>query len=544
MLKKRKKSLPLALSFCLVAILMVFACATAAFAAPPQGGGPGGGPGSSQSGGPGAGPGGGPAGSQNSGPAGGQSGHQSHERVTRYTVTFDANGGTLASSSTVKVNAKSAVDRPADPTRDGYVFVAWSTTSSNRGRAYNFSAPVKEDITLYAKWKRIYYQVAFDANGGALTSRARVRVGSGDAVSRPTDPTRDGYQFIGWFTARQGGKSYDFSAPVTGNITVYARWIKTLSVTFDPTGGMFGNGATTPLSTTVTWGARIDSGVLGGVTPTRAGYEFAGWYFDKAGKLHFDARLSILLNTKLYAKWTKCKNYTLVVRAYDADASYSDGTAQLARGAAYDASALLPAPASGYTWELMSGVDEATGHVIEPAAGVAGPAVVSYGANTIYVAYKEVPLPKHGVDFDSQGGSSVESVQVTEGFLVPEPDDPTRDGYDFTGWYKDPECTQAWEFESDTMGVADMTLYAGWSEVYVPPAEPPEEHVITPPAGPETELPTEPEAKPLAAPKPLARVSSLPSTGDSLTASSLLIALLIMVTACTGAAVSRKHKIV
>ena len=66
------------------------------------------------------------------------------------------------------------------------------------------------------------------------------------------------------------------------------------------------------------------------------------------------------------------------------------------------------------------------------------------------------------VTFDSNGGSDVAMMtDVMYGDLIPEPESPTREGYIFSGWYSDVNCTYLWNF--DTMQVPQsMTLYAGW----------------------------------------------------------------------------------
>ena len=68
------------------------------------------------------------------------------------------------------------------------------------------------------------YTVSFDANGGSAVASQSVRYGS--KATQPTDPTRTGHTFQGWYTARSGGSKYDFNQTVTGDVTLYARWVK------------------------------------------------------------------------------------------------------------------------------------------------------------------------------------------------------------------------------------------------------------------------------------------------------------------------------
>ena len=68
------------------------------------------------------------------------------------------------------------------------------------------------------------------------------------------------------------------------------------------------------------------------------------------------------------------------------------------------------------------------------------------------------------VSFDSLGGSDVASQQQMYGELLQLPDPPSREGYTFTGWYKDYHCFEPWKDTADTIQ-SDMTLYAGWQKL-------------------------------------------------------------------------------
>ncbi|MBQ1297169.1 MAG: InlB B-repeat-containing protein [Clostridiales bacterium] len=66
------------------------------------------------------------------------------------------------------------------------------------------------------------------------------------------------------------------------------------------------------------------------------------------------------------------------------------------------------------------------------------------------------------VQFNSMGGTSVQSQSVADGEKATEPTAPTKTGKTFGGWYSDLDLTDAWDFSTDTVD-SDMMLYAKWS---------------------------------------------------------------------------------
>lgn len=68
------------------------------------------------------------------------------------------------------------------------------------------------------------------------------------------------------------------------------------------------------------------------------------------------------------------------------------------------------------------------------------------------------------ITFDSKGGSDVPSQDAMYADYVMEPEDPTREGYTFTGWYSDENCIYLWDMENGQISQS-MTLYAGWEKV-------------------------------------------------------------------------------
>ena len=81
------------------------------------------------------------------------------------------------------------------------------------------------------------HRVKFNAQGGSSVNGQTPA--SGSTVSKPTDPTREGYTFAGWYTDEACTKAYDFSVAVTADMTLYAKWIKKAA---DNNGGSGGNG--------------------------------------------------------------------------------------------------------------------------------------------------------------------------------------------------------------------------------------------------------------------------------------------------------------
>lgn len=135
---------------------------------------------------------------------------------TKYTVAFDSNGGSAVSSQSI-VEGKTA-SKPADPTRSGYTFTGWTLD----GKAFSFDTKITKNITLKATWKEVVlnkYTVTFDSKGGSAVSSQTVT--EGQAVTKPADPTRNGYTFSGW---KLNGSAYNFGSAVTGNITLVATW--------------------------------------------------------------------------------------------------------------------------------------------------------------------------------------------------------------------------------------------------------------------------------------------------------------------------------
>lgn len=109
-------------------------------------------------------------------------------------------------------------------TRTGYTFTGWNTKADGTGTAYHAGATIDypaegKTLTLYAQWKVSSHTVTFDSNGGHTV--ASQTVDDKGKAKEPTAPTRDSWTFAGWYL---NGVKYDFTTPVTQDITLKAGW--------------------------------------------------------------------------------------------------------------------------------------------------------------------------------------------------------------------------------------------------------------------------------------------------------------------------------
>ena len=250
--------------------------------------------------------------------------------INKYTVTFDSYGGTPVPP-VQEVEYGLTATKPADPTLKGYTFAFWYLGEDEQNAtAYDFDTPVTENITLTAKWNINKYTVAFNTDGGTPVPRAQ-EVEYGLTATEPAAPEKTGYTFDGWYL---GDEKYDFSAAVEQNITLTAKWTQnTYTVTFDPNGG---NELAEADKTKV---VKIGEAYGELPTPTRKGYNFAGWYTEaeEGTVVTADTTVSAMTDHTLYAHWEAKKanvhimifksndlGTPIVDRAYTTDAVYGD----------------------------------------------------------------------------------------------------------------------------------------------------------------------------------------------------------------------------
>ena len=146
-------------------------------------------------------------------------------------VTFDAQGGSEVAPLTVNKGEK--LVKPTDPTKTDCSFLGWYKDTAYTS-AWEFSTDVVNgDITLYARWSNpgeAVYTVTFDTDGGNEMEPASVK--ANEKLTMPANPQKLGFDFRGWYSDTEKQIAYDFKTPVTGDMTLYAKWVKS-NVRFD-----------------------------------------------------------------------------------------------------------------------------------------------------------------------------------------------------------------------------------------------------------------------------------------------------------------------
>ena len=107
-------------------------------------------------------------------------------KLKTYTIKYNANGGSGAPSNQVKEHNKNITLSTSKPTRTGYTFVNWNTSSAGNGTSYSAGATYSgnSDITMYAQWRRNRVIINFSVNGGTLISTAAYSVDANGIVTK------------------------------------------------------------------------------------------------------------------------------------------------------------------------------------------------------------------------------------------------------------------------------------------------------------------------------------------------------------------------
>ena len=274
--------------------------------------------------------------------------------------------------------------------------------------------------------------VIFDTCGGS--SIDSISISFGQALGELPVSTREGYTFVGWFTAVSGGTQVTASTVVTADMQLYAHWtIKSYTVVFDANGGSGG------VSKSYNHGSTL--GELS--VPTRDGYAFVGWFTAVSGGTQVTASTVVTADMQLYAHWT-INSYTVV---FDANGGSGGVSRSYNHGATLGE---LPVPTcDGYVfagwWTAANGGTQVTA------------STVVTGSQTLYARWT---IKIYSVVFDANGGSGGVSKSYNHGATLGELPIPTREGYEFVGWFT--AASGGTQVTASTVVIKSQTLYARW----------------------------------------------------------------------------------
>lgn len=229
-------------------------------------------------------------------------------------ATFTADGTTFAPAQTIDRGEK--FEEPAEPSKENHTFAGWY----NGDEKFDFDADTTNApnvLELVAKWDINQYTVKFVSDHGSFKDQT-IEHGKPIDTGNLTIPTVEGYTFDGWYADENRTIEFDFTKPITGNTTVYAKWTaKDYEVSFITEHGKTPTSQNVPYNKTATNPGKL----------TAEGYTFIGWYTDDTYDTEFDFRTPITGDTKVYAKWEK--NAPVLPDTYELNVSgafvYVDG---------------------------------------------------------------------------------------------------------------------------------------------------------------------------------------------------------------------------
>ncbi len=367
-----------------------------------------------------------------------------------YEVTFDV--GTSGLNQVLKTDENGNIVKPEDPTKEGYIFEGWYYGDEK----FDFTTKITQNMTLTAKWKKVEeskdtektvtYTVTFNSDGGSEVKTQTIE--EGKTVTKPADPTKEGYTFVGWY---YNTKLYNFDAKVTSDVALVAKWQKVeeskdtekvtkYTVKFDSKGGSTVKSQTVVKNKLATKPSN----------PTREGYTFVGWYLnDKA----FNFSTKITKNITLIAKWNKVEEVVIPTKTYTVTFNTDGGSAVKAQTVEEGKTATKPEDPTktGHTFKgwYLNGIEfDFTTKI-----------VVDTTLTAKWEAVKPEPAKTYTVTFNTDGGSAVKAQTVEEGKTATRPEDPTKTGHTFKGWYLNDKA-----FDFSLKVTSSITLVAKWEE--------------------------------------------------------------------------------
>jgi uncharacterized repeat protein (TIGR02543 family) len=392
----------------------------------------------------------------------------------QYTVTWNANGGTVSPTSNT-VNAGSAVTAPT-PTRAGYTLSTWRNPLSggdpilvSSGGSYTPTS----NIEFFAIWIANTYTVSYNANGGTGAPASQTKTHDVALTLSSTAPTRatvgnTQYTFAGWNTAANGtGTSYAAGASYTLNaaLSLFAIWTETTltwTVTWNANGGTGGG------TTTLARGLAHTAPSPG----TRAGYTFNGYYNTPTGDYLYGpiasgGTFTPTATTTMTARWSVTPIIPTITMGANSGVSQTAGTINWTstNQASFSSTGTFSGSGTTATSISKTGLTAGTNYTgtVTVTSSTGHTASTNYSLTTSVAQYT--------VTWNANGGTGGGSTTQNAGVAHTAPSPGTRSGYTFNGYYNTPSgdftygpIASGGSFNPPST----ITMYARWSQVVVP----------------------------------------------------------------------------
>lgn len=361
------------------------------------------------------------------------------------TVSFDSNGGSAVDSKNGITGE--TIEAPDVPSRIGYVFAGWYS-DQNCTKKWDFgSDTVPGAMTLYAGWTPAQYIVTFNANEGTVETASKSVTYTEVYGELPT-PTRQGYDFLGWFTAQTDGAQVreDDRVTITAGQTLYAHWT---AGAVDYTVKHYQQNIEDNKYTEVEADRQTLSGITGQTTAAAA-KTYTGFTAQAVTQ-----------------QTIKADGSTVVELRYDRNrhtVTWMNGEAKLkTESVKYGAKPAYTGTKperteTGHTFTLTgwSTAADGTGTALTDKTTVTGDvtyyAQFSDALNTYAITYKNV-----------NGAENSNPTSYTYGDTVTLKSPPNRTGYTFGGWYEDYSCRYNPVSQISATDTGNKTFYALWT---------------------------------------------------------------------------------
>lgn len=225
-----------------------------------------------------------------------------------WSVTFNANGGNGAPAAQTKWYGETLTISATKPTRSGYIFKGWATSSTATTASYQPGSTYSTNaaLALYAVWQQGTYTITYAANGGSSTPASQTKTHGVAITLRPAISRNNGTTsyMVSYSINYSGGTNPSSGTATKTTKYTFAGWKAT-------NGTVYAGGAsyTTDAAATMTaqWTSSSSTTSVTLPTPTRTGYTFQGWWTASTGGTKVGnggATYTPTASTTLHAHWS------------------------------------------------------------------------------------------------------------------------------------------------------------------------------------------------------------------------------------------------